>query len=68
MQRLKAGHARWYVSDGEVITLQIVSWKPKLNRFLARCLNGEYLYLERTILENTYPTYRKAQRHASQAI
>ena len=72
--KVKAGHTRYFTVDGQVVvTLKIISRKQSGGlhanaRFLVRDdLYGDYLiYRLDTILRNTYPTYRKAQRSVVQ--
>lgn len=65
--RFRAGHTRWFAMMGKsrlrgaVHALQIVSRKG--DRIVVRCFGfPDLIYTEKTILENTFATYRKAQR------
>lgn len=68
--KLKAGHTRWYATADEIFTLQVVARKykrtGKVGWLVRDGMPSDYVYAESTILRNTYPTYRKAQRSVVQ--
>lgn len=67
---IKAGQTRWFAMTGKsslrgaVHALQIISRKG--NRIVVRCFGfPDLIYTEKTILKNTFSTYRKAQQFAN---